>query len=33
MRRKQALWGGLTVSVFVAGFAGYVLGSWNSNFA
>ena len=28
MRRKQALWGGLTVSVFVAGFASYVLGSW-----
>jgi len=28
MRRKQALWSGLTVSVFVAGFASYVLGSW-----
>jgi hypothetical protein len=28
MRRKQALWGGLTVSVFVASFASYVLGSW-----
>jgi hypothetical protein len=29
MRRKQALWGGLTVSVFVAGFASCVVGGWN----
>ena len=29
MRRKQAFWGCLTVSVFVAGFASYVVGAWS----
>ena len=29
MRREQALWGGLAATVFVAGFAGYVVSGWN----
>jgi hypothetical protein len=31
MRRKQSSWGGRAVPIFIAGFAGYLVGGWNAS--